>query len=67
MKSKYEHFLEDCRVKEKKIVENIDNIGKELSKAVKKAEEILQDSIDLTTKIVSLSWSETLKGLKIKI
>lgn len=67
MKSKYETFLEDCRVKEKKIVENIDNIGKELSKAVKKAEEILQDSIDLTTKIVSLSWSESLKGLKIKI
>ena len=67
MKSKYEHFLEDCRIKEKKIAENIDNIGKELAKAVKKAEEILQDSIELTNKIVSLTWSESLKGAKIKI
>ena len=67
VKSKYEHFLEDCRAKEKKITENLDNIGKELGKAVKKAEEILQDSIELTSKIVTLSWSESLKGLKIKI
>lgn len=67
VKSKYEHFLEDCRVKEKKIIENIESIGKDLGKAVKKAEEILQDTIDITTKIVSLCWSESLKGAKIKI
>jgi hypothetical protein len=67
LRSKYESFFDDCRSKEKKLAEILEGISKDLTKAIQKSEEYLQHSHDIAWKASALSWSETLKGAKIKL
>lgn len=45
----------------------MEGISKDLNKAIQKSEEYLIHSHDISWKLSSLTWSETLKGAKIKI
>lgn len=42
-------------------------MAKDLAKSISKAEEYLRHSHEMGAKPITLSWSETLKGGKIKI
>ena len=57
-----------CRLKEKTIIENIENLKNDANKNISKIQDIIKDHVELVAGVISgLKWSETLKGTKIKI
>ena len=67
LKSKYDAFFDDCKAKQKKFAQILEGLSKDINKALQKSEEYLNNSHDISFKATALSWSETLKGTKIKI
>jgi len=60
--------LTGCRLKEKTIIENIENLKNDANKNISKIQDIIKDHVELVPGVISgLKWSETLKGTKIKI
>ena len=57
-----------CRLKEKTIIENIENLKNDANKNIAKIQDIIKDHVELVAGVINgLKWSETLKGTKIKI
>lgn len=67
LKEKFDNFIYGCKTKEAKLNEHLEEMWNDVKKNAKKSEYILGEGFELMPKLTGLTWSETLKGTKIRI